>query len=234
MFNFVKGIKKILLLQRNEYQSNSSKFLRKLFGRELHTRFFINFTNNNLQKINNHFYKDMKNEFDKIKFFLPKKAYNILDIGCGIGAINIFLNNHYDNLPNFHLLDKNFVSNKIIYGFKKIKTEGYNNLLTTKHFLEANNIKKDKINIYDVDKDELIDLKYDLVISLVSWGYHYPLETYIDYLKKNATNKTIFIFDIAVEYISIEDVKKYFNKIEIINRYQKKHQQIRLFCSEIK
>ena len=85
----------------------------------------------------------------------------------------------------------------------------YNNLLTTKHFLEANNIKKDKINIYDVDKDELIDLKYDLVISLVSWGYHYPLETYIDYLKKNATNKTIFIFDIAAEYISIEDVKKY-------------------------
>ena len=87
MFNFVQGMKKILLLQRNEYQSDFSKYLRRSFGRELHTRFLINIFNKDIQVINNRFYNDMKNEFNKFKKFLPQNAENILDIGCGIGAI---------------------------------------------------------------------------------------------------------------------------------------------------
>mgnify|MGYP006113518573 CR=1 FL=1 len=99
--------------------------------------------------------------------------------------------------------------------------------------MEANDINSKNIYTYDVDKSELKVIKYDLVISLVSWGYHYPIETYINYLKESSDKKTIFIFDVADEYISIQDVKKYFNKIDIIDKYLKKHNQIRLACSEI-
>ena len=233
MFNFVPDIKKILLLQRNEYQNNLSKYFRKILGREIYTRLLINILNNDLDKINKSFYRDISIEFDRFKSYLPNPVNNILDIGCGVGAINIFLNKFYENRPKFHLLDKNYVSNKIVYGFKKSKTEGYNNLEVTKKFLEANDISLKNIYTYDADKNELKVIKYDLVISLVSWGYHYPIETYIKYLKESSNEKTVFIFDIADEYVSIEDVKKYFNKIDIVDEYLKKHNQIRLVCSEI-
>ena len=233
MFNFVPDIKKILLLQRNEYQNNLSKYFRKILGREIYTRLLINILNNDLDKINKSFYRDISIEFDRFKSYLPNPVNNILDIGCGVGAINIFLNKFYENRPKFHLLDKNYVSNKIVYGFKKSKTEGYNNLEVTKKFLEANDINLKNIYTYDADKNELKAIKYDLVISLVSWGYHYPIETYIKYLKESSNEKTVFIFDIADEYVSIEDVKKYFNKIHIVDEYLKKHNQIRLVCSEI-
>ena len=234
MFKFIPGIKKILLLQRNEYQSNFSKYFRKILGREIHTRILIDYLNNNIDEINKKFYQDIQNEFLEFKKLLPNNVKNVLDIGCGIGAINIFLNNYYKKeKPNFHLLDKNYVSNKIIYGFNKKNTEGYNNLLITKNFLKANNLIEENIYTYDVEKHELKKIKYDLVISLVSWGYHYPLENYINYLKENSDEKTIFIFDIAEEFISINHVKKYFHEIKIVNKYLKKHRQIRLACKKI-
>ena len=94
------------------------------------------------------------------KSMMKTAVKNILDIGCGIGAINIFLNNYYKKeKPNFHLLDKNYVSNKIIYGFNKKNTEGYNNLLITKNFLKANNLIEENIYTYDVEKHELKKIK---------------------------------------------------------------------------
>ena len=74
--------KKLLLLQRNEFLTSSQIKLRKLFGRSLFTNFFINhFQDINLeQKV---FYK-IKEEFEKLKKYLPKNVKNIMDIGCGI------------------------------------------------------------------------------------------------------------------------------------------------------
>ena len=233
MFEFVPGIKKILLLQRNEYQSSLSRYLRSVLGREFHTRFLVDLLNYNLSSLNNKFYNDLNAEFNDLKNFLPKNVNNILDIGCGIGAINIFLNNFYNGSANFHLIDKDYVSKKVIYGYKKSNAEGYNDLSLTKEFLKKNNINQNSISIYDADKDKLKKIKYDLVISLISWGYHYPLEVYIDYIKESSSEETIYIFDIAEEYISTKDVNKYFKKINIIKKYSKKQKQTRLMCSEI-
>ena len=219
MFKFIPGIKKILLLQRNEYQSNFSKYFRKILGREIHTRILIYYLNNNIDAINKKFYQDIENEFLKFKKLLPNNVKNILDIGCGIGAINIFLNNFYNGSANFHLIDKNYVSKKVIYGYRESNAEGYNDLLLTKEFLKKNSINENSISTYDIDKDRLKEIKYDLVISLISWGYHYPLEVYINYLRENSNEETIYIFDIAEEYVSTEDVNKYFNKINIIKKY---------------
>ena len=233
MFEFDPGIKKILLLQRNEYQSSLSRYLRSVLGREFHTRFLVDLLNYNLPEINKKFYNDLHREFDDLKNFLPKNVNNILDIGCGIGAINIFLNNFYNGSANFHLIDKNYVSKKVIYGYRESNAEGYNDLLLTKEFLKKNSINENSISTYDIDKDRLKEIKYDLVISLISWGYHYPLEVYINYLRENSNEETIYIFDIAEEYVSTEDVNKYFNKINIIKKYSKKQTQARLMCTGI-
>ena len=66
-------------------------------------------------------------------------------------------------------------------------------------------------------------------------GYHYPIENYIDIIKKNSTKMTKVIFDLSMEYNELSKVKKYFNKVVIIrNNDEVKQNYLRLLCSEIK
>ena len=117
MIQLSKKTKKLLLLQRNELLTKKQILLRKKFGRFIFTNFLINyFQDKNLElKAENLFDR----ELNTFKDFLPNKADNILDIGCGLGIIDIFLNKIFSNTSNFYLLDKNRIDKKIRYGFSK-------------------------------------------------------------------------------------------------------------------
>ncbi len=223
--------KKLLLLQRNEFLSPQQIKIRKLFGRTLFTKYFINyFQYKNLSKIIS---SEIEKEFDLFKDYIPKNIKTVMDIGCGLGLINIFLNNNFKNIINFYLLDQNKIDHKIKYGFSK-NYESYNNLLTTKKTLITNNIEEKKLNLIDVNKNyQIKDKSIDLVISLVSMGYHYPISNYVTLLRKTCTKNTVFIFDIATEYQDLEIVKKNFNSYKIIEQINTKHPRLRLCCSGI-
>ena len=202
--------KRLLLLQRNELLSDKQKFLRKKFGRLIFTNFFINFfQKKNLQTLAEELFK---REYNIINEFLPKKALNVMDIGCGLGLINIFINKAYSGRANFYLLDKNRVDKKIKYGFSK-NYESYNSLTETKNILIHNGLSEKNINIYDVEKGVHINKKIDLVISLKSMGYHYPLECYLKLFSTCCDRETIFIFDISEGDGNIDLLKKYFEKV---------------------
>ena len=115
--------KKLLLLQRNELLTARQNWLRKTFGRLIFTNFFVNyFQVQNFEKITEKlFYK----EFETFKKYLPNSVENIMDIGCGLGIINIYLNEFFEKKPVFFLLDKNKVDRKITYGFSS-NYESYN------------------------------------------------------------------------------------------------------------
>ena len=101
-----------------------------------------------------------------------------MDIGCGLGIINIYLNSIYTKNITFFLLDKNRIDKKIKYGFSS-NYESYNDLSETKNLLLNNAINPGQINLFDVEKTINIEEKIDLVISLKSMGYHYPFELYL-------------------------------------------------------
>ena len=107
--------KKLLLLQRNELLSKKQYWLRKRFGRLIFTNFFVNYFQ--VEDIEKRTEELFQKEIESIKNYLPEKADNIIDIGCGLGIINIFLNKIYNNQPNFFLLDKNRIDKVIKYGF---------------------------------------------------------------------------------------------------------------------
>ncbi len=223
--------KKLLLLQRNELLTERQKWTRKKFGRYLFTNFFINYNQNKDIELNveNLF----KNEIATFKNFLPKSINSIMDIGCGLGIINIFLNKFYNNKPIFYLLDKNRIDRKISYGFSS-NYESYNNLSETKDILLNNNIDKDQIHLFDVDKEIKINNQIDLVISLKSMGYHYPLEGYLKLFRKICNENTIFIFDVSDGYYKEDLFKKYFEKIQIIHEEKSIHSMKRLYCVGLK
>ena len=216
--------KKLLLLQRNEFLSSSQIKLRKFFGRSLFTNFFINyFQDINLeQKV----FDKIKEEFETLKNYLPSNVKNIMDIGCGIGLINIFLNDYFIDCQKFYLLDKNNIDSKIVYGFSD-NYESYSITNVTKNFLINNNIKEHKLNLIDVDKNFSIKPNsIDLCISLVSMGYHYPLSQYLDTMKEVSNNNTVFIFKFFNEFSSQSVLFELFKEDRFWNfafRYADKH-----------
>ena len=223
--------KKLLLLQRNELLTKTQNWLRKNFGRLIFTNFFVNyFQVQNFEKITEElFYK----EFKTFKNYLPNSPENIMDIGCGLGIINIYLNEFFEKKPVFFLLDKNRVDRKIKYGFSS-NYESYNDLNETKNILLNNNIDTNRINLFDVEKQFLITKKMDLVISLKSMGYHYPINTYIELLRNCCTKNTVFIFDIGDNQYDENYLKKIFDDVKII--YEEKTNNVlrRLCCKKFK
>ena len=231
MLKLNKISKKLLLLQRNELLTNKQKWTRKKLGRFLFTNFFINF--NQVKNIELEAENLFKSEINTFKDFLPKTCDNIMDIGCGLGIINILLNKFYNNKTSFYLLDKNRIDKKIKYGFSS-NYESYNDLNETKRILLENNISESSLFLFDVEKDIQIDSKIDLVISLKSMGYHYPFETYLELFKKISNQNTTFIFDVSEGYYNYDTFKKYFENTSIIYEEKSIHSLKRMFCSKFK
>ena len=156
-----------------------------------------------------------------------------MDIGCGLGIINIYLNKFYQTKPIFFLLDKNRIDRKIKYGFSS-NYESYNDLKETKNILLENNIDRSCLYLFDVEKQIQINKKMDLVISLKSMGYHYPISTYIELFKNCCTKDTIFIYDVGDNQYDEQYLKNIFNDVKII--YEEKTNNIlrRVCCKNLK
>ena len=223
--------KKLLLLQRNELLTQKQILIRKRFGRFLFTNFFINyFQNKKIETITEELFL---NELETFKAFLPVSAENIMDIGCGLGIINIYLNKFFKKKTNFFLLDKNRIDKKINYGFSS-NYESYNDLNETKNILLENDVDSGCIYLFDVEKKFQINKKMDLVISLKSMGYHYPINTYIELFRNCCTKDTVFIYDIGDNQYDENYLKTIFDNVKII--YEEKTNNVlrRVCCKNFK
>jgi len=217
-----------ILFQRNELFSTFQKRVRKLLGRFIFTNLFIYFSGSK-EIIGKKYFSICKKEFDQIKSYFPRTNNNILSIGCGVGGLEYFFSS-IKHLTMLDLIDRNFVSKKIIYGFNILNTEGYNNLDCTRDFLISNRFPKKKFKIFDYDKDKLPQKKYDLIISLLSLDFHYPFSIYKNYIKKVSTSHTVLILDtnrpnyFKSIYKTVKIIKKVTNDI---------HPYCRIVCKGI-
>lgn len=160
---------------------------------------------------------DIQKDYDSIKNYLPKSCDNIIDIGCGVGGIDLMLYNHYNGNVNLNMFDYSKKDNDIVYGYKH-KTSAYNNLSYTKDFLEFNGVGESNINMHNVEDGFPIG-KYDIIISLLSYGFHYPIETYLKQIKRCKSN--IIILDIRKHSGQIERLKKHFKSVDVIAEWSK-------------
>jgi len=90
-------------------------------------------------------------------------------------------------------------------------------------------MNENQINIFDFDKDNLPQIKFDIIISLLSLDYHYDFNLYFEYLKKVSKPNTKIIFDT----INTEPFKKIFKHVEIIKLDQNTvHKSKRIVCRD--
>jgi len=155
------------------------------------------FERGRLQELSLRYYEDVSNDFKLIKDYLPIDLKNILDIGCGLGGINVFLNWHYQGgNPNFFLLDKDELSEDIYYLFNQVAS-AYNSFVITKRFLTDNGLLDDQINLIDINTDTFpIEQKFDLIVSLISWGFHYPIDVYLNEVQATLKDSGRLVVDV--------------------------------------
>ena len=166
---------------------------------------------------------------------LPKDS-KILDIGCGLGMFDVFLSKKYEKSTVF-LQDKSDtidMINRKYNGFNQ-KYYYYNLELLTE-FISSNSIKNYKI----VDGEELFNVNenFDLIMSLLSCGWHYSLTTYLDYIKNHLTDTGKLIIDVrndteeSLLYTTFHNVNRIFNENE--KRHDGGIVGYRYICSKLK
>lgn len=116
--------------------------------------------------------------FSRIAEHLPDTACRILDIGSGMAGIDVFLARRYPS-AEIHLLDKQGVSPHINAGYHVSADQfaHYNDFTLARELLRQNGVQN-TIICHDMHRDQFPDLEFDIVVSLLSWGFHYPIETY--------------------------------------------------------
>jgi len=168
--------------------------------------------------------EDMSVEYETIKDHLPQTCKNILDIGCGMAGIDIFLFQHYQSDTNidYFLFDKTEINPKVFYGYKE-KSAFYNSLILAKSFLRLNGIHESKIHLIEVPSNNKIsiDCSFDLVISLISWGFHYPLSQYLDNVYELLNENGTLILDLRKKNEDLAILKNRFSSVKQIAEGQK-------------
>ena len=200
-----------------------------MFGRNFFTNIITKYFLNSKQ-IGIKYYEAMQSEFLTFKEYIDfNEDEHFLSIGGGLGGLELIINENLQN-KNYHFIERNFVSKKVVYGWSgKVNNEAYNDLNIRKSFLEINGMKPSQINIFDYDKDKLPDQKFDVIISLLSLDYHYDFEIYIEYLRKISNLNTKIIFDtIRPDYFL-----KIFKNVKVIALQENTtHKSKRILCSQ--
>lgn len=159
--------------------------------------------------------QEKKNNFNVISSYINSSPINILDIGCGLawearmfqqkynstlwlldgepaqdtkGMTEVGWNPNPDTFAFYNTLE--FLDSKL----KELGTENYN-------LINVNNINFPN------------DLKFDLITSFKSCGFHYPAITYKDIILKHSHSNTKVIFDLRTSKEQVVDM----TGIEIVN-----------------
>ena len=160
--------------------------------------------------------------FEKIDKFINFQPKRILDIGCGLAYESQMFQKKYN--CELYLLDGDFddtshVKRDIKYGTVD-NFAFYNKVDELKESFDKRKMDYTFVNANNIQIPETI--KFDLIISIVSCGFHYPANTYKDLVQKHSTNDTVVIFDLRnhtdhndVEVIESIDITKKYAKSSI-------------------
>jgi SAM-dependent methyltransferase len=134
--------------------------------------------------------------FSMLERYLPNPPTRILDIGCGYAHISDMFQKKYGT--ELYLLDGN-ISENSEHATRAAKYGSAENFM---FYVSADDLKKEwdrkGMNYTFIDaKDPQIadDIKFDLVYSWISCGFHYPVSTYKKLIQKHTTAQSTTIMD---------------------------------------
>ncbi len=138
-------------------------------------------------------------DYDELINWLPEKCSDILDIGCGAAGIDVLLYRHYGK-PRLFLLDGDgqveSQADKINFHPEGMKP--FNDMAAMKELLLSNAVDMEHVFTLPIGYEGASG-RVDLCISLLSWGWHYPVKTYLDFVYRCMRPGGRLILDLRAE-----------------------------------
>jgi hypothetical protein len=167
-----------------------------------------------------------KENFNIVNSYLQVPPKRILDIGCGLAWESRLFNqthgselwlidgdtkNNDTKLPSaatgaFHTDPNEFL---YYYPLQRLNDELIKLGTKNYHLIDCNNIQIDE------------GIKFDLITSWVSCGFHYPSSTYRDLILKHSHADTKIIFDIRIKRKKSNPILE--PGVEIVHRLNERH-----------
>ncbi len=119
-------------------------------------------------------------EFRCIEPYLPATCDAVLDVGSGLGGIDILLQRHYGDSCHVTLLDGADDAPMV-----QSHAKTFNHMGVARNFLAANGV----VNVHCVDANAGVlraPSFFDLVVSFKSWCFHVEPRRYIDFVRTNS------------------------------------------------
>jgi hypothetical protein len=225
VYSFLTAL--LILLQRTDIQKSNSIILKNINRLTKNKLNIVNVLFHSLS-YNKVFYAyeiETVNESNLLcKLILeefPEKNLTILDIGVGIGGYHKKWIREHSHSSTLYIMDNSeFNIRALSYGHGD-SDRYYNSLFLTKNFLNNVDSSKVKVESIEIKKDYpgKIPNHLDLIVSFISWGFHYSLENYWStIIQRMSLNSSIILVDVRKNSQSYSFLKEQTNfSLEIIS-----------------
>lgn len=151
---------------------------------------------------------EKQNSFNIVNHYLKTPPASILDIGCGFAFESRMFNKKYNT--KLWLLDGDVeenTTNKREIRFGSAESMAfYNRLDDIKQVLDEDGVWD--YTLLDVNNYAIApDQKFDLICSWFSCGFHYPVDTYRELIRKHSHDTTELIFDLRKKRVDQHNVE---------------------------
>jgi SAM-dependent methyltransferase len=160
--------------------------------------------------------------FEQIDTYLKTPPKRMLDIGAGYGYIPELFQKKYGTEIFFLEGDFESTSDRERKGkYGEVKDfKFYVGVKELKEYWDSRDIKYTFVDANNISLED--GIKFDLVTSFLSCGYHYPANTYKDLIAKHTDVNSVVIMDIRAK--TLKEQSKDFDVIETLNTTSK-HQR---------
>lgn len=137
---------------------------------------------------------DLRQCYEQIAPHLPPACWAVLDIGSGLGGIDVLIRRHYEAAGGgcyVHLLDGESDPPAV-----RLHRETFNDMAVARDFQKRNGLKAERFG-YFTPKTEWVPRPYDLVVSFGSWCFHYAPAVYLPLLRGTQPG-AVLIVDLRV------------------------------------
>lgn len=140
---------------------------------------------------------DLRRQFESFVEYLPAECNRLLDVGSGLGGIDVLIRRHYESKgagqPYVWLLDGE--QDRPVMNLHR---ETFNDMRVAKDFQVVNGLDPRRFGYWTPRTFQPGPVTpYDLVVSFGSWCFHYPPDVYLAPLVNSGIHPgTVLVLDV--------------------------------------
>lgn len=151
----------------------------------------------NNQQVFENYLKDVEQDYTDIKYYLHQTK-NLVDLGSGMGGIDYLIKQRHPDI-NITAMDGEQVIPGEHYGYKT-DLQFYSNNSVAQDFF-----KDQGVTVVFLPAADDLKVPCDTLISLNSWGFHYPISRYVKFVTQNRPHT--IILDIRIGQQDLTDLE---------------------------